>query len=118
MLLTPFNADAEDDNTKNFVAKYKEKFGEVPNQFAADAYDCIYAIYAALENGDALKNEDGTFNYNVTAEELCEMLTATFTSDDFNFSGLTGENMTWGKDGAVSKTPKGMIIKDGAYVGM
>ena len=45
MLLTPFSADAEDEATKNFVAKYQEKYGEVPNQFAADAYDCIYALY-------------------------------------------------------------------------
>ena len=39
MLLTPFNADAEDEKTKSFVSKYKEQFGDVPNQFAADAYD-------------------------------------------------------------------------------
>ncbi len=118
MLLTPFNADADDDATKAFVAKYKEKFGEVPNQFAADAYDCVYAIYAALEEGEALKNEDGSYNYAISATELCEMLVKTFTSEDFSFSGLTGENMSWGVDGAVTKTPKGMVIKNGAYVGM
>ena len=39
MLLTPFAADASDDLTKNFATKYKEKYGETPNQFAADAYD-------------------------------------------------------------------------------
>ena len=44
MLLTPFNADAEDERTKSFVSKYQEKYGDVPNQFAADAYDCVYAI--------------------------------------------------------------------------
>ena len=37
MLLTPFNADAEDQQTKDFVAKYQEKYNEIPNQFAADA---------------------------------------------------------------------------------
>ena len=37
MLLTPFNADATDEKTVNFVTKYKEKYGETPNQFAADA---------------------------------------------------------------------------------
>ena len=37
MLLTPFNADAEDEKTQAFVKTYQEKFGEVPNQFAADA---------------------------------------------------------------------------------
>ena len=46
-LLTPFNADSEDETTKAFVAKYQEKFGEIPNQFAADAYDVIYAYAQA-----------------------------------------------------------------------
>ncbi|MBQ7095038.1 MAG: ABC transporter substrate-binding protein [Clostridia bacterium] len=118
MLLTPFNADAEDATTKAFVAKYKEKFGEIPNQFAADAYDCVYAIFAALKEGDALKNEDGSYNYGVSAEDLCKMLVEAFTAEDFTYTGLTGENMTWGKDGAVTKTPKGMVIKNGVYVGM
>ena len=44
MLLTPFNADATDEKTVSFVTKYKEAYSEVPNQFAADAYDCIYAV--------------------------------------------------------------------------
>ena len=44
MLLTPFVATAEDELTKNFVTKYEEKYGETPIQFAADAYDCVYAI--------------------------------------------------------------------------
>ena len=43
-LLTPFSADATDDKTVNFVTKYQEKYGDTPNQFAADAYDCVYAI--------------------------------------------------------------------------
>ena len=30
MLLTPFNADAEDEQTQAFVAKYEEQFGETP----------------------------------------------------------------------------------------
>ncbi len=118
MLLTPFNADAEDAKTKAFVAKYQEKYNEVPNQFAADAYDCIYAIYQALDNGDALKNEDGTYNYAISASDLCDMLIEAFTAADFSYSGLTGENMTWTAGGAVSKTPKGMVIQNGAYVGM
>ncbi len=118
MLLTPFNADATDAKTTAFVAKYKEKHGEVPNQFAADAYDCIYAIYQALDNGEALKNEDGTFNYGISASDLCDMLKAKFTSADFVFDGLTGEQMTWAAGGTVSKTPKGMVIQNGAYVGM
>lgn len=110
MLLTPFTADAEDELTKSFVAKYKEKMGEVPNQFAADAYDCIIAIYTACVNQD--------ITADMSAEEIGDKLVAAFTSPDFKLDGLTGLGMTWSKTGEVSKEPKGMIIKDGVYVGM
>ena len=110
ILLTPFNADADDDATSKFVAKYKEKYGEIPNQFAADAYDCIWAIY------DALRDED--ISTDISASELCDILMAKFTSADFKFDGLTGDGMTWDNTGAVSKSPKGMVIKNGAYVGL
>ena len=53
MLLTPFNADATDERTTAFVEKYQAQFNEVPNQFAADGYDCIYAYKQALENAKA-----------------------------------------------------------------
>lgn len=111
VLLTPFNADATDEATQSFVKKYQEKHGEVPNQFAADAYDCVYAIYEALK---ASSNANASMSF----EELGSLLTAKFTSSDFTFSGLTGDNMTWDASGAVTKSPKGMVIQDGAYVGL
>ena len=110
MLLTPFNADAEDEATKSFVTKFQEKYGDVPNQFAADAYDCVYAIYEALK--------DENVSSDTSASEMCDLLMAKFTSDGFKFTGLTGEDMTWSAEGTVSKYPKGMYIQDGAYVGM
>ncbi len=110
MLLTPFSADAKDERTSNFVKKYQEKFNEVPNQFAADAYDCIYAIY------EACKAQNITAD--MSASDICEKLIAQFTDANFKIDGLTGEGMTWSKTGEVSKAPKGMIIKNGAYVGM
>lgn len=110
MLLTPFTADAQDELTKNFVTKYKEKYGEVPNQFAADAYDCIYAIY------DACKAEGITAD--MSASDICDKLISRFTSPDFKINGLTGTDMTWSETGEISKAPKGMVIKKGAYEGM
>ena len=110
MLLTPFTADATDEKTQNFVKKYKEKYGDTPNQFAADAYDCIYAIYEACKAAGVTAD--------MSKEEICEKLTAQFTSSDFTFNGLTGEGMTWSDSGEVSKSPKGMVINNGAYVGM
>ena len=108
MLLTPFSADADDERTKAFVAKYQELHGEVPNQFAADAYDCIYALYQACENAGATAD--------MTAEELNDLMMKEFTS--MTFDGLTGTGATWSAEGQVNKAPKGMVIQNGVYVGM
>ncbi len=108
MLLTPFSADASDEKTQNFVKKYNEKFGETPNQFAADGYDCVYAIYEACQKGEVTPD--------MTAEEICDIMIAQFTT--MTFDGLTGTGMTWGKNGEVTKEPKGMVIQNGVYVGL
>ena len=106
MLLTPFSADATDDLTVNFVKTYTEKFGTVPSQFAADAYDTIYALYnASVKAGITAETK---------AEEACDKLIAAF--QELEMTGLTG-TMTWDSTGAVTKTPTAVIIKDGAYVG-
>ena len=108
MLLTPFNADSDDPATVAFVAKYKERYGEIPNQFAADAYDCVYAYKQALEAAGATPD--------MSAQELCELMIAQFTSMTFN--GLTGTDMTWDASGAVSKAAHGCVIQNGAYIGL
>lgn len=108
MLLTPFSADATDEKTVNFVKKYNEKYNETPNQFAADAYDCVYAIYEACEKGEVTPD--------MTAEEICDIMIAQFTT--MKFDGLTGNGMTWGTNGEVTKSPKGMVIQNGVYVGL
>ncbi len=107
ILLTPFNADSKDVRTIAFVREYKKRFGEVPNQFAADGYDCVYAFYQALTNAGATPDMDAATLNDLMIEQFSSM----------TFSGLTGENVTW-TDGAVSKDPKGMVIQGGAYVGM
>ena len=105
-LLTPFSADSSDAITANFVKKYQEEFGEVPNQFAADAYDCIYAIAQACEKGGV--------SPEMSASEICDIMIAQFTSMSFN--GTTGGS-TWSANGEVTKLPMAVIIKDGVYVG-
>ena len=110
MLLTPFSADASDEKTQNFVSKYKEKYGDTPNQFAADAYDCVYAIYEACQKAGVTAD--------MSVSDICDKMIETFTSSDFSFDGLTGTGMIWSATGEVSKAPKGMVIKDGAYAGM
>ena len=107
-LLTPFNADSADERTQAFVAKFQERFGGIPNQFAADGYDCVYAFAQACEAAG--------ITADMSAEEVCNAMIEQFTT--MTFDGLTGEGMTWGADGAVTKSPKGMIIENGAYVGL
>ena len=107
MLLTPFVATADDEMTKSFVAKYEEKYGETPIQFAADAYDCVYAIYAAIQASGVTAD--------MSADEICEKMIATFTSGEFTVDGLTGAGMTWSANGEVAKDPKGMVIENGIY---
>ena len=108
MLLTPFAADAQDDLTKKFVTTYKEKYKDVPNQFAADAYDAIYALKAALEPAKATPD--------MSASDLCDALKPVMTSTTID--GLTGTGMSWSESGEVNKDPKAVVIKNGEYVGM
>ena len=108
MLLTPFAADAQDDLTKTFVSAYQSRYGEIPNQFAADAYDAVYAIKAAIEKSGV------TPDMNVS--DICDGLKAAMT--EISLDGLTGLGMTWTADGEPNKAPKAVVIKDGAYAAM
>ena len=107
ILLTPFAADAQDEKTQKFVSTYKEKYGDTPNQFAADGYDAVYALKAALEAANA--------NPSMSTSELCDAIMAQMTN--ITVEGITG-TMTWNAAGEVSKNPKAVVIKNGAYVAM
>ncbi len=104
MLLTPFAASSQDEKTQSFVKQYVAAYGEEPNQFAADAYDGIYALYTAALNAG--------IDADTSVEDACEMLIAQFPS--LQISGLTGE-LSWAATGEVTKTPAVYVIKDGAY---
>lgn len=103
MLLTPFAADSTDEKTVNFVKAYKEAYNATPDQFAADGYDAVYAVAAALKE---------TGITDTTVADLSEKLIAAMTK--ITLEGTTG-TMTWGADGEASKSAKAVIIKDGAY---
>ena len=107
-LLTPFSADAEDEMTQNFVAKYQEDYGEIPNQFGADAYDAVYTLYQAIQAAGVTAD--------MSAADICEALIEVMPT--ISVTGLTsaGSEMTWDENGAVSKDPTAVVIRDGAYV--
>ena len=104
-MLTPFSADATDTKTVDFVTNYKAKYGEIPNQFAADAYDAVYAIKTALEAAGATAD--------MSTADITSALVAQFTT--MSFDGVTGSGVTWNANGEVSKDPKAVVITDGAY---
>lgn len=104
MLLTPFAADSEAENVQAFVAEYRTRHNATPDQFAADAYDAVYAIAAAFEaTGMTSPDEDG-FN-----EAMIEAMTK------ISVDGVTG-SMTWTADGEPTKTAQAVVIQDGVYV--
>lgn len=109
MLLTPFAADAKDDKTVKFTAAYKAAYNdETPDQFAADGYDAVYTIKAALEKANVT-------DANISASDLCNKLKAVMT--EITVDGVTG-SMTWNAEGEPTKEPKAMYIQDGAYKAM
>ena len=106
-LLTPFSAASTDEKTQAFVTKYEEAFGDTPNQFAADAYDGIYALYTAVQNAGITPE--------TTPEEACELLITQFPT--LQIDGLTG-SLAWESTGEVTKTPNVYTIEGGVYVKM
>ena len=111
MLLTPFAADATDDMTVNFVTQYQDKFGETPIQFAADAYDAVYAVKAAAEAGNVTPD--------MATEDICNALVEAMPTISIDaLTSIVGEQMTWTAEGEPNKAPKAVMIQDGAYTAM
>lgn len=105
MLLTPFAADEQNEATQAFVKKYGKKYdGEVPMQFAADAYDAIYAVKAAIEKAGATPD--------MSVSDLCNAIAGAMT--EITIEGLTG-TITWDANGEPNKEPKAVVITNGEY---
>ena len=73
---------------------------------AADAYDGVYIVKAALEKAGCTAD--------MSNEEICDALVSAITS--LKFTGLTGTDMSWNAEGQVSKAPTAYVVKDGQYV--
>ena len=108
LLMTPFSAGAEDERTKSFVEKFQAAHNILPNQFAADGYDCMYAIYEACCEIEGIAGMDSA--------ALCDALSAKFGGGQFQVDGLTGKGMTWKSTGEIDKSPLIFRVENGAYV--
>ena len=108
MVLTPFAADSANEQAKTFIDSYEAAYGATPDQFAADAYDAMYTLYAATKAAGVTAD--------TSTEDACEMLVAAMKDLKINgVTGMTGE-MTWNENGEVNKAPIVVKIVNGAYV--
>lgn len=108
--LSHFDATAESGAAKEFIDSYTEKYGkDTLNQFGAAAYDCVYAIYEAMENAVSAGKE---IPVNISPSDLCDILKETFQKEDFTFDGVTGTGIYWSEDGTVNKNPVKYIVKE------
>lgn len=103
MLLTPFSATEE--SSKKFTEDYVAAYGEEPNQFAADSYDAVYAIKAAIEKSGVTPD--------MSVSDICEAMKTAMT--EIKIDGLTGAEMSWNAAGEPDKAPKAAKIVNGAY---
>lgn len=106
MYLAPFVATSEDEAVQTFVAAYEAAYGETPTQFAADSYDCAYAIKQALEEANATPD--------MSVSDICEAMKTAMTS--ITYAGVTGSEISWGEDGEPNKAPLVVQIQDGVAV--
>mgnify|MGYP004455714347 FL=1 len=105
MFLTPFASTSTDPKISGFVSSFEEKFGITPNQFAADAYDAVYIVKAAIEKSGVTPAD--------SVSDICEGLKKAIT--ELSFDGLTGTGITWSANGEPNKEPSVVVIKNGVY---
>lgn len=105
MFLSPFTPTSEDPAIQEFVSAFKDAYGSTPNQFAADAYDGVYAIKAAMEKSDV--------KADMEASEICDLLKKAMT--EITITGVTAKELTWEASGEPSKAPMVVKIADGDY---
>lgn len=95
--ITPFDVNSTDAKVSAFVSAYKAKYNSDPDQFAADGYDAVYAIFEAMKAA-------GVNDPSISAADLSEKVIAAITDSSFSYKGTTG-SMTWDASGACTKVP-------------
>ena len=109
-MLSHFNSKAEDGAAKVFIVKYVAAYGaDTLNQFGAAAYDCIYALYGAMEKAI---NEGSEIPVTISASDLCEILKAQFEGGYTLSNAVTGDSITWEPSGYVNKVAIQYVIKE------
>ena len=105
MFLSPFTPTSTDERVVEFVKNFEEEFGHTPIQFAADAYDGVYALKAAMEKAEVTPD--------MSASDICDALKGAMT--EITINGVTAKNLTWEASGEPSKEPMVVKIENGEY---
>ena len=105
MFLSPFTPTSTDEAIQKFVTAFKDKYGDTPNQFAADAYDGIYAMKAAMEKADVKPR--------MASSDVCDGLKSAMV--EIEIDGVTAKGLTWEASGEPSKEPMVVKIENGDY---
>lgn len=95
--ITPFDSNSMDEKSAKFTENYKQKYGSTPDQFAADAYDAVYAIFEAMKAA-------GINDPDISVKDLSDAVVKAITDPSFSYAGVTGK-MTWDASGASTKEP-------------
>ena len=96
LMMTPFAADSAAANVQAFVSAYQANYNATPDQFAADAYDAVYVVKAAVEAAGG----------STSGAELAAVMTS------LTVEGVTG-TMTWNADGNTNKAASAILYKNG-----
>ena len=114
--LSHFDSTATSGPAADYIAAYKAAYPDQPlNQFGAAAYDCVYALAAAIE---AAIEGGKELTVTSSAQDYAEALLEQFTSDDFVFHGVTGKcegqnksTISWNANGTVEKEAVKYVVK-------
>ncbi|MBO7739339.1 MAG: ABC transporter substrate-binding protein, partial [Oscillospiraceae bacterium] len=101
--ITPFDVTSTDAKVKSFVDAFQKKYGEAPNQFAADGYDAMMILFEAMKTA-------GVNDVTISASDLADLIRPVLTGGSFKYDGVTGKNMTWGTDGSCNKDAQVVIV--------
>jgi branched-chain amino acid transport system substrate-binding protein len=98
IVATPWFGGKQDEKVQGFVEKYKAEYGKEPDQFAAQAYDALYILAAAIEKA-------GSDDRDAIRDALAETK---------GFEGILGE-MSFDEEGDIVMEPTVLTIKDGSF---
>lgn len=100
-VMSPYASTSPDEKSARFTKAFQDKNPDVTvNQFAADGYDCVYALKLAMEKANIT-------DVSMSASELCDKLKAAMTQIELD--GITGKTK-WTADGESEKAPQVLQI--------